>query len=55
MFTTITLHRSNPQVGDLDFIVTLALTTVGLALTALAFTLAFGGGAEYGQILAIAG
>ena len=53
MFTTIALHRANQQVGDLNFIVTLGLTTVGLALTALAF--AFGFGAEYGQILAIAG
>ena len=53
MFTTITLHSSNRQVGDLNFIVTLALTAAGLALTALAF--AFGFGAEYGQILAIAG
>jgi hypothetical protein len=53
MFTTISLHRSNRQVGDLDFIVTLALATVGLALTAVAFALGFG--AEYGQILAIAG
>ena len=53
MFTTITLHRVNQQVGDLSFIVTLGLTAVGLALTALAF--AFGFGAEYGQILSIAG
>jgi hypothetical protein len=53
MFATISLHRSNRQVGELDFIVTLALTAVGLALTALAF--AFGFGAEFGQILAIAG
>lgn len=53
MFTTISLHRSNRQVGDLDFIVTLTLAAVGLAITALAF--AFGFGAEFGQILAIAG
>lgn len=53
MFTSITLHSSNRQVGDLDFIATLALTAVGLALTALAF--AFGFGVEFGQILAIAG
>jgi len=53
MFTTISLHRANRQVGDLDFIATLALTAVGLAITALAF--AFGFGAEFGQILAIAG
>jgi hypothetical protein len=53
MFTTITLHRVNQQVSDLSFIVTLGLTAVGLAITALAF--AFGFGAEYGQILAIAG
>ena len=53
MFTTISLHRANRQVGDLDFIVTLGLVTVGLALTALA--LVFGFGAEFGQILAIAG
>ncbi len=53
MFTTISLHRSNRQVGDLDFIVTLTLTAVGLAITALAF--AFGFGAEFGPILAIAG
>jgi hypothetical protein len=53
MFTTISLQRSNRQVSDLDFIVTLALTSVGLALTALAF--AFGFGAEFGQILAVAG
>jgi hypothetical protein len=53
MFTTISLHRSNRQVGELDFIVTLALTAVGLTLTALTF--AFGFGAEFGQILAIAG
>jgi hypothetical protein len=53
MFTTISVHRSNRQVGDLDLIVTLALTAVGLAITALAF--AFGFGAEFGQILAIAG
>ena len=54
MFTTISLHRSNRQVSDLDFIVTLALTSVGLALTALAFA-SFGFGAEFGQILAVAG
>jgi hypothetical protein len=53
MFTTISLHRSNRQVADLDFIVALAVAAVGLALTALAF--AFGFGAEFGQILAIAG
>jgi hypothetical protein len=53
MFTTISLHRSNRQVNDLDFIVTIGLAAVGLALTALAF--AFGFGAEFGQILAIAG
>jgi hypothetical protein len=53
MYTTIAFHSSNLQVGDLNFIVTLTLTAVGLALTALAF--AFGFGAEYGQILAIAG
>jgi len=53
MFTTISLPRSNRQLGDLDFIVTLGLTTAGLALTALAFALGFG--AEFGQILTIAG
>jgi hypothetical protein len=53
MFTTISLHRSNRQVIDSDFIVTLGLTAVGLALTALAFK--FGFGVEFGQILAIAG
>ena len=53
MFTTISLHRSNRQVIDLDFIVTLGLTAVGLALTALASE--FGFGVEFGQILAIAG
>ena len=53
MFTTITLHRSSRQASDLDFIATLALATVGLALTALAFALGFG--AEFGQILAVAG
>jgi hypothetical protein len=53
MFTTITLHRASQQVGDLSFIVTIGLTAVGLAITALAF--AFGFGAEYGQILATAG
>jgi hypothetical protein len=53
MFTTISLNRSNRQVTDLDFVVTLGLTAVGLALTALAFV--FGFGAEFGQILAIAG
>jgi len=52
MFTTISLHQSN-RVNDLDFIVTLGLTAMGLALTVLAF--AFGFGAEFGQILAIAG
>jgi hypothetical protein len=53
MFSTISLHKSNRQVSDVDFIVTLGLTAVGLALTALAF--AFGFGAEFGQILAVAG
>ena len=53
MFTTISLHRLNRQVDDLDFIVTLGLTAVGLPLTVLAF--AFGFGAEFGQILAMAG
>ena len=53
MFTTISLHRSHRQVSDLDFIVTLGSAAVGLALTALAF--AFGFGAEFGQILALAG
>ena len=53
MFTTMSLHRSNPQVSDLDFIVTLALASVGLALTAVAFALGFG--AEFGHILAVAG
>jgi hypothetical protein len=53
MFTTIILHRSNRLAIDSDFVVTLGLTAVGLALTALAF--AFGFGAEFGQILAIAG
>ena len=53
MFTTISLHQSNRQVSDLDFIVTLGLAAVGLALTILAF--AFGFGAEFEQILAIAG
>ena len=53
MFTAIGLHRSNRQVSDLDFIVTLALASVGLAFTALAFALGFG--AEFGQILAVAG
>ena len=53
MFTTISLHRSNRQVSDLDFIVTLASGSVGLAFTALAFALGFG--VEFGQILAVAG
>jgi hypothetical protein len=53
MYPTISLRRSNRQVGDLNFIATLALTALGLAITALAF--AFGFGAEFGQILAIAG
>ena len=53
MFTDISLHQSNRQVSDLDFIVALALVSVGLALTALAFALGFG--AEFGQILAVAG
>jgi hypothetical protein len=53
MYPTITLRRSNRQVGDSNFVVTLALTTLGLTITALAF--AFGFGAEFGQILAIAG
>jgi hypothetical protein len=53
MSTTITLHRSNRRVNDLDFIVTLAWTTLGLAFTGLAF--AFGFGAEFGQILVAAG
>jgi hypothetical protein len=55
MSTTITLHRSNRQLGDLDFNVTLALAVVGLTLTALAFAFLSGFAAEYGQILAIAG
>jgi hypothetical protein len=55
MYTTITLHRSNRQVGDLDLNVTLALAVVGLTLTALAFAFLSGFAAEYGQILALAG
>jgi hypothetical protein len=53
MFTSISLHQSNRLINDLDFIATLGVTAVGLAITALAF--AFGFGAEFGQILAIAG
>ena len=53
MFTSISLHRSNRKVSDLDFIVTLACASVGLALTALAFALGFG--SDFGQILAMAG
>ena len=53
MFTAITLQHSSRQISDLDFIVALALASVGLALTALAFALGFG--AKFGQILAVAG
>jgi hypothetical protein len=53
MFTSISLNQSNRLINDMDFIATLGLMAVGLALTALAF--AFGFGTEFGQILAVSG
>ena len=53
MSTMIAYQRVNRQVGDPNFIVVLAWTTLGLALTAAAFALGYG--VEIGQILAAAG